>query len=174
MYSILMDAGTKSYFMEPGELAFHVYSDPANLDIRRRSSRLVQTDIDDIQELETILYNAGFFRGYLDGKPMSLQKGRVYYYDRNPNEVCYAQYLLTRDKRYLELIKKQMLFTLCRIENKSVYFPTAKLDTGDTAVLTYTDRLRMPQELLDKYEGWRPVKMTFSAKCVVNGTFVVD
>lgn len=174
MYCILMDARTGSYYMEPGDVAFYVYSDASKADIRKKTSRLVETDIEDIKELETILYNAGFFHGYLDGKPYKLSKQHVYFYNRNPNEIVYAQYLLTNDTKYLELIKKAKLYTLCRIEGASVYFPTSHTEDGERVILAYTDKMRMPRELLEKYDGWRNVKMTFDAKCVVNGSFVAE
>lgn len=174
MYCILMDSKTGSYYMEPGEVSFHVYSDVSTLDIKRKSTRLVETDIDDIQELETLLYNAGFFHGFLDGKPYKLSKQKVYYYDRNPNEITFAQFLLTKDKKYLELIKKNKLITLCQIKDDVVYFPTIQTTDGERAVLAYTDRQRMPKELLEKYDGWRSVKMTFDARCVVNGEFIAE
>lgn len=162
--------------MEPGDVMFYAYSDASKSDIRSRkkTSRLVETDIDDIKELETMLYNAGFFYGYLDGKPYRISKQRVYYYDRNPNEIAYAQYLLTKDKKYLELIKKPKLYTLCRIEGTSMFFPTTKNDADEKIVLAYTDRARMPKELREKYAGWRNVRMTFDAKCMVNGEFVLE
>lgn len=174
MYCILMDAKTGSYYMEPGDLAFHAYSDPSKVNIRRKNSRVVETDIEDINELETQLYNAGFFQGYLDGKLRKLSKQKVYYYNRNSNEIYYAQYLLTGDKKYLELIKKHLLVTLCKIDNTSIYFPTIQTENDERAVLTYTDAKRMPQKLLEKYEGWRKVKMTFDARCIVNGEFVAE
>lgn len=174
MYCILMDSKTGTFYMEANEVAFHAYSDASRIDIRRKSSRLVETDIEDIKELETLLYNAGFFHGYLDGKPYRLSKAKVYYYDRNPNEIAYAQYILTGDEKYLELIKKGRLLTLCQIEGEQVFFPTVNTEEGERAVLAYTDRMRMPRELLEKYDGWRSVKMTFDTKCVVNGAFVAE
>ena len=172
-----MDANTNSYYMDPGDMSFRVYTDPAFLDIKKRNIRLVPTDIDDTKEMETILYNAGFFHGFIDGEPHRLSKQKLYYYDRNPNEVVYAQYLLTKDKRYLELIRKNQLITLCKLENNTIYFPTTTLQTEhgpEKYVLAYTDRSRMPKELLDKYNGWRSVNLTFDVRCIVNETFLSD
>lgn len=175
MYSILMDAVTKSYYMEPGEIAFHAYSDPSKLDIRRKNNRLVETDLEDVKELETEMYNAGFFHGYLDGEKYIITKKNIYFYNRNPNDVVYAQWLLTNDNKYLaENLKKQKLFTLCKIDKDKVYFPTVKAEDGDRAVLTYTSINRIPTELFNKYEGWRCVEMTFDIKCIVNGSFIAE
>jgi hypothetical protein len=88
--------------------------------------------------------------------------------------VLYAQYLLTKNLRYLEMIKKSQLLTLCKIDGNSVYFPTITLDDGEKAVLSYTDKARIPQELFEKYDGWRCVKMTFAARCLVNGEYVAE
>lgn len=174
MYCILMDSKTGSFYMEPGEVAFYAYTDASKVEIRRKTSRLVETDMEDIKELETLMYNAGFYHGYLDGKPYSISKKNVYFYDRNPNEIVYAQYLLTGSKKYLELIKKNQLATLCRIDGTSIYFPTVSSENGEKVILAYTDRSRMPRELLEKYDGWRIVRMTFDAPCIVNGSFVAE
>lgn len=170
-----MDANTKSYYMEPGEFAFHAYSDVKNIKIRKKSTRIVETDIDDLNELNTIMYNAGFFYGYLDGEKYAIKKRTIYYYDRNPNDVVYVQWRLTHnDEHIAENLKKHRLLTLCRIDEDKVFFPTIKLEDGERAVLAYTDRIRMPNELFEKYDGWRCVNMTFDTKCLVNGEFLCD
>lgn len=174
MYCILMDNNTKTYWMRPGEMAFYAFSDLSKANIKQKNIRVVETDIDDLRELDTMLYNAGFFHGFVDGQPHKLSKNSIYFYERNPNEVSYAQWLLTKDERYLEMIRKSCLITLCKIDGDSVLFPSVTLDTGDTAVLTYTDRSRIPTELFNKYQGWRSVKMTFNARCIVNGQFVAE
>lgn len=121
-----------------------------------------------------MLYNAGFLRGYLDGNPVKLSKSDVYYYDRNPNDIAYAQWMLTGDERYLEMIRKNTLYTLCMVDGESILFPTVTIpeENNETAVLAYTDPLRITKELFDKYDGWRMVRMTFDARCVVNGEFL--
>lgn len=176
MYHILMDSQTGTYFMDPGELSFRIYTSSEYLDVRKKGTVLAVVDTEDIKELETKLYNAGFFHGYLNGEPYRLSKNKIYYYDRNPNEIVFAQYVLTRDPKYLELIKKNKLITLCHLENGSVYFPTAQIspDIKEKAVLAYTDERRMPQELLEKYDGWRKVKMSFDTRCLVNETFLAE
>lgn len=178
MYSILMDQKTGTYYMDPGDMSFRVYTSPELLDIHKKGVILITTDIEDESELQTRLYNAGFFRGYIDGQPYRLSKSKIYYYDRNPNEIAFAQYLLTHDVKYLELVKKSKLLTLCKLENGFVYFPTTQIDSEETRdekfVLAYTDRTRMPAELLKKYDGWRRVRMTFDARCVVNGAFIAQ
>lgn len=196
MYKILMDKNTKSYYMAPREIAFHAYSSEGDKEWTKEEkdgAKVVQTDIEDVHELETMLYNAGFFYGYLDGKEVRLKKEFIYYYDRNPNEISYAQWLLTKDAGYLELIKKPYLITLCHIEENTVFFPTvlfSQMEDGSirpfaevgkdlgyeavSAVLAYTDKSRIPMELFRKYDGWQCVRMTFHARCVVNGQFVVE
>lgn len=174
MYVILMDANTKSYYMNPGEVAFHVYSDISKVDIRVPHSRVVETEIDDYRELNTLLYNAGFLAGYLDGKNYTIQKDAVYWSNRNPNEVAYAQWMLTKNDRYLDMIQREKLVTLCKVSEEQVFFPTVTLENGTTAVLTYTDRKRIPRELFEKYDGWKCVHMSFDVRCVVNGQFVAE
>lgn len=185
MYSYLIDTRTNTWYMEPNKTLFRIYSDEdeyTGKEIKpgdRAHIRLVGTDIDDKKEMETMLYNAGFFSGMLDDEPLRLDKNDIYYYDRNPNEISFAQYMLTRDKRYLTYIKKNLLFTLCRIAVNpdtglsGIFFPTVSLDSGDSAILAYTSHRRMSQELFDKYPGWKKVRMTWDVKCIVNDKFII-
>ena len=175
MFCILRDVNTKSYYMNAGDVAFHAYSDPSLAERTSKNARLIETDIDDIKEFNTMLYNAGFLRGYMEGEHKKLSKSDVYYYNRNPNDIAFAQWKLTGDERYLEMIRKNNLYTLCKVDGESIYFPTVLLqEEEETAVLAYTDPLRIPKELFDKYDGWRMVRMTFDARCVVNGAFVTQ
>lgn len=181
MYCVIKDTNTKSYYMNPGDVAFHAYSDPELVEKLGKSSRVIETDIDDEKELQTMLYNAGFYRGYMDGAPIKISRNDIYYYDWNPNDIAYAQWQLTGDERFLEMIRKSSLVTLCKVDGETIYFPITRLpetflEEGEEgpvfAVLAYTDPLRIPKILFDQYEGWRLVKMTFDARCVVNGAFV--
>lgn len=174
MYCILMDAKTNSFYMEPGTVAFYAYSDPSKITFRKKNIRIVETDIEDLKELETILYNAGFFYGYLDGKEYRITKSNVYFYDRNSNEIAFSQYLLTNDTKYLELVKKQKLITLCRIDGETVFFPTIEMEDGSKSILAYTDISRIPPKILEKYNGWKTVKLSFDAKCIVNSEFLLE
>lgn len=158
--------------MDPDEAAFHVYSKPSAYTEQKKGTKLIDTKAKTLTELETKLYNAGFFFGYIDEQPYKLSKKKIAFYDRNPNDIVYAQYLLTKDSKYLELIKKQRLLTLCKLEEDRVFFPTVELENGERAVLTYTEESRMPEVLFEKYPGWKKVRMTFDTKCVVNGAFV--
>lgn len=174
MYCILMDVKTKSFYMDPKELKFYAYSSPEEYEGYYKNSKLVETDIEDYREFMTYLYNAGFIYGYLDGKLIRIKKGDVLYYKQNCNEIVYAQYLLTKDDRFLQIIRKNKLYTLCSIDHdtNSIYFPTVQLESGENAILSYTDIARIPMEMREKYDGWRTVRMTFDAACIVNGKFV--
>ena len=187
MYSVLKDIRTGTYYMAGNKTSFYAFTDTDNFSIKeippadRKNVRLVTTDIDDKRELETDLYNAGFFEGFLDGKNYRLQKKNLYYWKRNPNEIAYAQHMLTGDKRYLTYIKKDKLITLAKLDNRkqdenptgAVYFPTVRLDSGDFAVLTYTSESRFSDGFLDKYRGWCVVRMSWDAKCIVNDRFII-
>lgn len=174
MYSILMDTKTKSFYMEKGELKFYAYSDPEECNDIKIGSKLVTVETDDYQEFLTFLYNSGFVYGYLDDAPIQIKKSDVLYYKQNSNEAVYAQYLLTKDERYLKVLRKSQLFTLCKVDNENgvVLFPTVKLDNGESAILAYTDASRIPITLHEKYDGYRTVRMTFDAPCIVNGQFI--
>ena len=174
MYSILMDTKTKSFYMDKGELKFYAYTEEENCKEIPAGTRLVSVDILDYQEFMTFLYNAGFVYGYLDGELIRIKKSDILYFKQNINEVVYAQYLLTKDSRYLQIIKKSNLCTLCNINNEKgvVLFPTVTTEDGSSAVLTYTDPSRIPVEMFSKYQGWKIVRMTFDAQCIVNGKFI--
>ena len=182
MYSVLKDIRTGTYYMEGRKSSFYAFSNEDNFDLKkipvrdRGYVRLVGTEIEDKKELETEFYNAGFYEGYIDGELFRIKRN-VYYFNRNPNELCYAQYLLTKNDEYLTNIKKDKLFTLARIDNSTfpaqAYFPVGKLDSGEYAILTYTNEGRMPNELINKYIGWKIVKMTWDTKCIVNDNFVI-
>lgn len=174
MYCILMSAKTKSFYMDAKELKFYAYTSPEEYTTIINDARLVETEIEDYKEFMTYLYNAGFIYGYLNGKLIRIKKGDVLFYKQNCNEIVYAQYLLTHEDSYLQIIKKSQLYTLCSIKEgrESVLFPTVKLEDGTHAVLAYTDIMRIPNEMRRKYDGWRTVKMTFDAVCVVNSKFV--
>lgn len=174
MFCILMDAKTKSFYMDPKELKFYAYSSPEEYEGYYKNAKLVETDMDDYREFMTYLYNAGFIYGYLDGELVRIKKGDVLFYKQNCNEIVYAQYLLTKDDRYLQIIRKNKLYTLCSVdaENNAIYFPTVQLEDNSNAILAYTDISRIPMEMREKYDGWRTVRMTFDAACIVNGKFV--
>lgn len=160
--------------MRPREIAFHAYTSPEKRNINGNSLRLIQTDIEDIKELETVMFNAGFYEGFIDGKKYHLSKNDIYYFDRNPNEICFAQFLLTKDESFLRLIKKERLYTLCETRAKEVMFPTVRLKTGERAILTYTSKERIPAEMWEKYKNYKVVLATFPARCVVNNTYIAE
>lgn len=174
MYCILMDKNTKSFYMKPRELCFYAFSSPERYDMHNENTRLIETEYSDLKEFTTMLFNAGFLYGYIDHQEIRIGKSNSYYLDKNINEVAYAQYLICHDEKYLELIKKKKLLSICKIEGDSILFPTVTLDNGMSAVLSYTDRVRIPQVLFDKYPDYRVVRMTFNIPCLVNGKFVVD
>lgn len=174
MFCILMDSKTKSYYMGPRDTHFYAYSSPAKCNFKPDGVRIIETEFTDKKEFTTMLFNAGFIYGYLDGIEIKLTKADSYYLSRNENEILYAQYILTKDERYLSSIKKQTLLSICKIEDGSALFPTTKMKDGNMAVLAYTDRARIPQVLFDKYPDYRTVRMSFLARVIVNGHFLIE
>ncbi len=174
MYCILMDAKTKSYYMKPRDTHFYAYSSHQKCTYQFEGARIIETEFTDKKEFTTMLFNAGFVYGYLDGVEINLTKADAYYLNRNENEILYAQYLLTKDERYLASTKKQMLLSICKIEDGCALFPTAKMKDGNMAVLAYTDRSRIPKVLFDKYPDYRTVRMSFLARVIVNGHFLIE
>lgn len=174
MFCILMDSKTQTYYMKKGESMFHAYSDSSKFeDDFGPSARLVETEYEEFKELSTDLFNAGFTRGYLDGKEIVLSKSDTYFSRTNRNEIAFAQYTLTKDARFLDLIEKQKLVTICKIDGENILFPIVRRQDGLEAVITYTSEFHFPQKLLDMYTGYRVVKMTFKAPCIVNDTFIM-
>lgn len=176
MYYILMDSKTRSFYMKPRECAFYAYEDVNDIMLPPDSSiRLVETECETKLELTNMMYNAGFKTGYLNDQKIILTRSDAYTYDMNPNEVAYAQYLLTGDTKILEdIIIKEKLLSICKIEGDCTFFPTVELGNGQFAVLTYTDATRIPPKLFKKYQGFQMVKMTFDVKCVVNDKFIAE
>lgn len=174
MYSILMDMQTKSFYMEPRNVEFMAFSSPSKCLNVPQNARLIETEYTDKKEFTTMLYNAGFNSGLIDGVRVRITREDAYYYSRNNNEILYAQYILTKDERYLQSVNKKLLMSVCKIENETALFPTVQLDDGGYAVLAYTDRIRIPQILFDKYAGYKTVKMSFNIRILVNGKFIAE
>lgn len=174
MYSILMDTVTKSFYMEPRSVEFVAFSSPIKCQRKPQNSRLIETEYTDRKEFTTMLYNAGFNVGTIDGDKVKLRDEDSYFYARNNNEILYAQYMMTGDERYLQSINKKLLMSVCKIENGMAMFPTVELEDGDFAILAYTDRTRIPQVLFDKYSDYKTVKMSFNVRALVNGRFVAE
>lgn len=175
MFCILLDSKTKTYYMRPKEVCFFAYSDPSKFeDDFEPSARLVETEFDTFKELSTELFNAGFTYGFLDGKEIQLSKSDAYYIRKNANEIAFVQYLLTKDERYLKIIRKTQLLTVCKIEGNQILFPIVRLDDGKEVVLTYTDKSRIPPKFLEMYKNWRIVRMTYQSPCIVNETFIAE
>lgn len=175
MYCILMDKETKSFYMAPHEFFFHAYTGREYIKKIPPNAKLVETEFESKKEFTTMLYNAGFTRGYINNQLILLTKKDAYYYDKCLNEVAFAQYLLTKDTSYLEnIIEKNKLLTVCKIQDNTVLFPTVQLKTGEIAVLTYTDLSRIPKSIFDKYPDFKIVKMTFDVKCIVNDKFIAE
>lgn len=174
MYSILMDSNTKCYYMKPRDISFTAFSNVFNCKAKNPESRLIETEYSDIKEFTTMLYNAGFIYGTIDNEPVNLTKNDAYFFNKNNNEILYAQYLLTKDERYLQSISKKNLVSLCKLQNGKAFFPSIELPTGDIAVLAYTDSLRVPQVLIDKYPDYSHVKMSFNVRAMVNGKFLIE
>ncbi len=176
MYCILKDSNTKTFYMKPREVCFYAYSDPSYFkNTFAPSARLVETEYDNLKALTTELFNAGFLFGYLDGEKIQLKRSDSYFYDQNCNELAYAQYLLTKDERYLSIIKKNKLLTICQIKDDNILFPTVSLpDTKEEAILTFTSSLRIPAKIFEKYPGYKIVYVSYKIPCVINGSFIVD
>lgn len=66
MYCILMDKETKSFYMAPHEFFFHAYTGREYIKKIPPNAKLVETEFESKKEFTTMLYNAGFTRGYIN------------------------------------------------------------------------------------------------------------
>lgn len=163
--------------MKPGEVAFYAYTDPAKyVDDFGPTAKLEGIkNCESFKDVSTDLFNAGFTRGFLDGKAITLAKTDANYYQANPNEVAYAQYVLTGDKRYIiEFIEKykKKLFTLGKVDGTHILFPTVDIGEEKDAILTYTNRKRIPKRLREKYKDYTIVRLSVEHPYIVNNDIV--
>lgn len=161
-YKILMDTFTKTYFMFPNEFRFYVYSenfDEACLPVEISSNpnhHLLQTDIEDMSELETYLFNAGFTEGFFDGRLYKINKHNISYYKPNPNYLLYAQFRLTKDNNqkscvnYLSYIDKTKLWSYGKADGTKLLFPSIPTKHG-VKVLAYTEIKYIPEKIKEDY-----------------------
>lgn len=161
-YRILMDKSTKTYFMFPNEFRFHVYSEEFDLKylpveiLSNPNHHVLQTDIEDMSELETYLFNAGFTEGFFDGRLYKIDKRNILYFKPNPNYVLFAQFNLTKDMEqnhslnYLQAIDKRKLWSYGKAEGTKLFFPSVPTKKG-VKVLTYTETKLIPDNIKDEY-----------------------
>lgn len=178
-YYILKDAKTRTYYMRAREVSFFVFTSETRFkaDMFTNDARLVATDIDDFRTLATELYNAGFTFGYVDGKPIEIKPENALYYDRNANEIAFAQYILTNDERYLAILRKRNLLTICQIEGDQIKFPMVEVEPGKSAILAYTSAGRIPPKMLESemYKGYHVIYLAYSTPyIVVNEQVIVE
>lgn len=178
-YKIAVSAKTYTYFMHPYKVSFFIYtneeiflSDPIRNAAMKNEVYLVETGIEDINELDTMLYNAGFQRGTIDKVQHIISKPNINYTNVNKNDTMLAQYILTGDKRYLKEINKEQLYTLVQIDkNNKVYYPTIKDRTG-VKILAYTTPFNIPNDMYMKYKDFTVIKTGYLGR--ENHTFLIN
>ena len=167
MYCILYDTKTGGIYMPPGNMVFYAYKDPSRCLDKPLNTRLIETEYDTEQEIKTIMWKAGFLRGYIDDSPVNIASSDVLCFGRNANDVIYCQYILTHKKEYLDGLNSKNLYTLCKIEGNDVLFPAVK-EKEHYAILAYTSPDRMSKALFDKYQGYRMIRISFFAPFIIN------
>lgn len=179
-FKIVVSTKTKTYFMQPYKVTFSVFTSKekyleSNLQagVDGDSPYLVDTDIEDINNLDTMLYNAGFQRGTLDGIGHIISKPNINYTNVNKNDVMLAQYMLTADNRYLKEIDARLLYTLVQVDEKNnVYYPTIR-DKNGIKILAYTSPFSIPNDMFIKYKDFSTIKVGQLGK-ETNRTFLVN
>lgn len=170
-YKVAVSSKTRTYFMHPYKVSFYIFTSKEAFkqshlisESGEESIYLVETDIEDINELDTMLYNSGFQRGYIDGIPHIISKPNINYTNMNKNEIMLAQYIITNDTRYLKEIDCRLLYTLVQIdENNKVYYPTIK-DKNGIKILAYISPYCIPNDMYTKYKDFTTIKVGLLGK----------
>lgn len=153
--------------MPPGNMVFYSYSSPSRCLDKPVGTRLVETEYDTAPEIKTVMWKAGFLRGYIDDNPVNIASADILCFGRNPNDIIYCQYLLTRKREYLDGLNSRNLYTVCKIEGDDVLFPAVR-EKEHYAILAYTSPERISKELYEKYPGYRTIRVSFFAPCILN------
>lgn len=167
MYLILYDLKTNGIYMPPGDISFYVYSDISHCISRPLKTYLLETEYDTEDEIKTVLWKAGFLRGFIDDEPVTIRPVDVLAFGRNANDIYYSQYLLTNKKEYLEGVSIKDLWTLCKLEDENALFPTIKKDNL-YYIFAYTSSDRISKELMNKYPDYKMIKITFNVPFLLN------
>lgn len=167
MYCVLLDKVTGGYYMPPDDVRFYAYSDMSRCVNKPVNTRLVETEYETEEELKTIMFSAGFLRGYIDDNPVLIRNNDLISFYRDNNDISYCQYLLTKKKIYLENIHPSKLFTLCKVVDNQAYFPSLRSE-NKISILAYTSAKRITRALYEKYPGYKLIKIGFDADLVIN------
>ena len=172
MYCILMDKKTNSFYMPKGELSFFVYSNPSKCVEKPENTKIVETEYETEAEIRTIMWQAGFLRGFIDDAPVIIQNSQVMAFGRNSNEILFAQYLLTRNPKYLDGIRSDF-YTICKqTEDNKIMFPVV-YDNKEYKILAYTSKSRITKKLRDKYPSYKIIRIHFNAPYILNDTIAI-
>lgn len=167
MYHVLFDRKTGGLYMTPGEFCFHAYSEEDRCISVPKDAFLRETEYASEAEIKTVMWRAGFIRGYIDTELVFIGIDDILTFGRNANDIYYCQYLLTGREDCLEGIIPKQLYTICQIDGDDILFP-AVYQNGHYSVLAYTDRSRITMELLQKYPGYKIVKVAFQTPVIIN------
>lgn len=167
MYLILYDSKTNGIYMPPEDISFYAYSDISRCINRPIKTYLLETEYESEDEIKTILWQAGFLRGFIDDEAVIIKPTDVLAFGRNANDIYFCQYILTNKKEYLEGVSIRNLYTLCKLENENAIFPTAEKDNL-YYIVAYTSKNRISQELLKKYPDYKIIKITFNVPFILN------
>ena len=172
MYCILMDKNTISFYMPEGELSFFVYSGPGKCVVKPENTKIIETEYETEAEIRTIMWQAGFLRGFIDDAPVVIQNSQVMAFGRNSNDILFAQYILTKNPKYLDGILPEF-YTICKktADNK-IMFPVV-YDNNEYKILVYTAKSRIKKKLRDKYPDYKITKIHFDAPFILNDTIAI-
>lgn len=166
-FYILWNTKSEFFYMKPDIPMFYVYTKP----------ELYQEEIKDVilkrvqleaNELQTLLFNAGFLSGYFDNQAERLKRDTVLFYERNPNQLYFEQYLLTNDESWLKNIRVRKLYALCKLQGDDVLYASVTDDESEGFyILTFTNRT-IPKEVLDRYPDFSVVAYPVCAPYLLN------
>lgn len=164
-YRILTSKLTKTYYMQPYKVLFYVFSEETEIDLslypvsKDEEIIVIDTEINDMNELDTMLYNAGYHKGYIDGNMHILSTPNIKYAQVNANDIYYAQYILTQDKSFLDWIDYDQLYSLLQIsQNNQIFHPQIKDEIG-IKILVYTNPYIIDDGLKTRYKNFQICKI---------------
>ena len=164
---VLWDDRNKFFYMKADAPLFYAYSEKEKC-MDRFGASFQSFEVSE-DALFNMLYNFGFSSGYFDNELVRIAKNKISYYNRNPNLLYFKQYQLCHDEEWLKSIRREKLYALCKVTEKDALFATVTDEnTGRIYILTFTDIKSIPDNVLQCYSDFTPVRYPLNAAHLLN------
>ena len=168
MYLIVWNKETDFFYLkETAPPCPVIYTAPENCKIIAPKCKLKKLNISS-EDMLTLLYNSGFSMVYVNDNRVSIHTDMVKYPYQIINPLLWALWIQTKDRVWLEQIRKTELYALCKPQGKEALFATASNDTGNCYIMTFTSRESIPDELQKTYPGFETVRYILSNPYLIN------